>query len=92
MNSVIGKPAARHAADHAVDLLLDQVEHVLIGHRDREEQLAAVEVVDDVHRLEDDAGAELPVAVREAIMSRLRDRRRRLGDLVGMGNSKWRRR
>ncbi len=56
-----GEARREHAADDAVDLLLDQVEHVLVGHRDGVEELAPVEVMDDVHRLEDGARAELPV-------------------------------
>ena len=56
-----GEARREHPADDPVDLLLDQVEHVLVGHRDGEEKLASIEVMDDVHRLEDGAGAELPV-------------------------------
>ena len=52
----------QHSADHPVDLLLDQVEDLLVGDGEHEEQLAPGEVVDDVHHLQDRAGAELAVA------------------------------
>ena len=48
-----GKARREHAADDAVDLLLDQVEDLLVGQGEHEEQLAPVQVMDDVHRLED---------------------------------------
>ena len=57
-----GKAARQHAADDAVDLLLDDVEDLLVRQRQHEEELAPVEVVDDVHALQDRAGAHLPVA------------------------------
>jgi len=52
-----------HAPDHAVDLLLHQVKHVLIAHREAEQELAPIEVMDDVHRLQDRARAGLPMAL-----------------------------
>ncbi len=57
-----GKALCQHRADHPVDLLLDQVKDLLVGHREHEEELAGLEVMDDVHHLQDGAGAELPVA------------------------------
>ena len=74
-NSTIGKAGREHAADDAVDLLLDDVEDLLVGHRQHEEQLAPVEVVDDVHALEDRAGAHGAVAAPGGQDDELGDRR-----------------
>ena len=57
-----GEAAREHAADDAVDLLLDDVEDLLVGHREQEQELAPVEVMDDVHALQDRAGAHGAVA------------------------------
>jgi hypothetical protein len=78
-----GEALGEHAAYHPVDLLFDEVEELLVRHRQEEEQLAPLEVMDDVHALQDRAGAHLPVtlAPREVkellhggLFDRLRDR------------------
>ena len=71
MNSRMGKPLGEHAADDAVDLLFDQVEHLLVGDGQHEQQLARVEVVDDVHHLEDRAGAQLAMTARRGELEQL---------------------
>ena len=72
-----------HAPDDAVDLLLDDVEDLLVGEREHEEELASLEVMDDVHALQDRARAHLPVTAPDAsamssstrrLLDRLRDR------------------
>ncbi len=70
-----------HAADDAIDLLLDQIKELLIGERQHELQLAPFEVMDDVHHLQDRARAHLPVALarREHQQADHVERRDRLG-------------
>ena len=79
-----------HAADDAVDLLLDEVEDLLVGQREHEEELAPLQVMDDVHALQDRARAHLPVPRARREANELLDGARSTG--FGIGYSKWRRR
>src|SRR6185503_11372400 len=58
-----GKSRGKHASDDAVDLFLDEVEHLLVGEGQSEEQLPPVQVMDDMHRLEHAARADLAMTL-----------------------------
>ena len=66
---------AEHGADHAVDLLFDEVKQVAIADRQAEQELAPCHVVDDVHRLQDGAGAELAVSLARGQQQEVLERR-----------------
>jgi hypothetical protein len=83
---------AQHGADDPVHFLLDQVKEVPIAHRQAEQQLAPVRVIDDLHRLEHRARCLLAVPgagrhhhqlLRARVLYRLREGERKIAPQVG---------
>ena len=69
------KALREHTSDDAIDLLLDEVEDLLVGHREHEQQLTPIEMMDDVHALQDRARAGLAVTAAGRELEELFDRR-----------------